>query len=366
MSSRRKFLQLAGAGLLGAWGRPWLAAGHSAPRSAQRRRDWHRLAAADWPEGPANLLGRGVLGWGAPIVTRPHPDGTLLGHVYPDDVVRIQREVVGLGMAYHTHVWYELDEGFVYKPHLQPVYNLPQAPLAAVPADGVWVEVSVPFIDGLAQPQPEAAVVYRLYYSAIFQVVAVVAGADGQSWYQITMETGIVLFVPAPTMRVIGDEELAPIAPDVDPLEKLIVVDLVAQALSAFEGEREVYHAPISSGANYFGEDGTTLLNGTPDGAHPIWSKRLSRHMQGGTVDAGYDVPGVGWVAYFASNGAALHSTYWHNDFGIPKSHGCLNCRPADAQWLFRWTAPHVPYRPGHVTVNWENRGTTVALRSAA
>ncbi|MGH2524736.1 MAG: L,D-transpeptidase, partial [Anaerolineales bacterium] len=115
--------------------------------------------------------------------------------------------------------------------------------------------------------------------------------------------------------------------------------------------------------ANYFGEDGQTLLNGTPSGAHPIWSKRISRHMQGGTLDAGYDLPGVGWVCYFASNGAALHSTYWHNDFGIPKSHGCLNCRPEDAKWLFRWTAPQVPYQPGDITVNWDNRGTTVDIQ---
>jgi lipoprotein-anchoring transpeptidase ErfK/SrfK len=70
----------------------------------------------------------------------------------------------------------------------------------------------------------------------------------------------------------------------------------------------------------------------------------------------------VGWVSYFSSNGAALHSTYWHNDFGIPKSHGCLNCRPEDAKWLFRWTAPLVPYQPGDVTVDWDHRGTAVEL----
>jgi lipoprotein-anchoring transpeptidase ErfK/SrfK len=85
--------------------------------------------------------------------------------------------------------------------------------------------------------------------------------------------------------------------------------------------------------------------------------------MSGGTLEGGYDLPGIGWVSYFASNGAALHSTYWHNDYGRPKSHGCLNCRPEDAKWIFRWTMPHVPYEPGDLTVDWENRGTTVDIR---
>jgi hypothetical protein len=370
MPSRRTFLKLAGAAALGAAVPPW--AWSYAPglkwaarqRAAGQHARLERLA-QDWPEGPGVRLGRGSLGWGAPILTRPHPEGQLLGHVYPDEVVPIVREVVGLGMAYHTHVWFEVENGYVYSTSLQPVMNLPQAPLDVVPADGVWTEVSVPFVDARQRPDPNAPVVYRLYYSSIYKILDRVAGPDGQPWYQVGMETQITMFAPATAFRVITADELTPISPEVDPSEKKVVVYLTDQAISAFEGEREVHRARISSGANYFGEDGVTLLNGTPQGAHNIWSKRISRHMQGGTIDAGYDVPGVGWVAYFASNGAALHSTYWHNDFGIPKSHGCLNCRPQDAQWLFRWTMPHVDYQPGDVTVNWENRGTVIDLQGA-
>ena len=335
-----------------------------------QRRSWRPGAAYqlddDWPTGPDVRLGRGALGWGAPILSRPHPEGALLGHVWPDDVVHIAREVVGLGMAYHTHVWFELDDGYVYAPSLQPVYNLPQTPVARLPADGLWGEVSVPYVDGRTQPDAASPVVYRLYYSSVFHLTDVVSDAGGQPWYRVKMETGYTLYSPAAAFRIIQADELTPLAPNVDPADKRVVVYLAEQALSAFEGQTEVFRTRISSGANYFGEDGVTLQNGTPEGPHPIWSKRISRHMQGGTVDAGYDVPGVGWVAYFASNGAALHSTYWHNDFGIPKSHGCLNCRPEDAHWLFRWTAPNVPYDPGEVTVNWDNRGTTVDLQEAA
>ena len=79
-----------------------------------------------------------------------------------------------------------------------------------------------------------------------------------------------------------------------------------------------------------------------------------------------WDIPGVAWVGYFAGNGEALHSAYWHNDFGRPKSRGCINMRPADAKWLFRWTLPVVTYEPGDITVDWENRGTMVDIRVEA
>lgn len=358
MRSRRSFLKLAGAAAVGAllprqfYASPNLGAG---PLPSQP-------LDATWPEGPGVRLGRGALAWGAPILTRPHPEGVNVGYVYPDDVVRIVREVVGLGMAFHTHLWFELEKGYVYAPYLQPVMNLPQVPLISVPSDGVWTEVSVPYVDARAQASASAKRVYRIYYSAIFQISEVVTGDDNTPWYHVAMETGEAMYAPAKAFRVVQADELTPISPDVDPNEKRVEVYLVEQALGAFEGKREVYRTRISSGANYFGPDGHTLLNGTPGGAHPIWSKRISRHMQGGTIANGYDVPGVGWVSYFSSNGAALHSTYWHNDFGIPKSHGCLNCRPEDAKWLFRWTAPLVPYQPGVITVDWDHRGTTVEL----
>jgi lipoprotein-anchoring transpeptidase ErfK/SrfK len=56
-----------------------------------------------------------------------------------------------------------------------------------------------------------------------------------------------------------------------------------------------------------------------------------------------FDLPGVPWCTYFHWNGSALHGAYWHNDYGRPRSHGCLNLRPEDAKWLYRWTQPAVP-----------------------
>jgi lipoprotein-anchoring transpeptidase ErfK/SrfK len=282
----------------------------------------------------------------------------------PEEIVVIRREIVGLGMMPHNHVWYELDDGFVYSSYVVPARNLPQAPVSAVPADGLWSEVCVPYVEGRRQPSPDAAVLYRLYYSATFKVAEVVPLSSGEIWYRVGTEVYPNMYAPASAFRVIGADEITPISPGAD--NKSLVVDLTGQAITAYEGQAEVYRARISSGAQFFGEDGRTLVGGTGAGTRHIWQKRISRQMQGGTREAGYDLPGVAWVAYFASNGEALHSTYWHNDFGRPKSRGCLNLRPDDAKWLFRWTTPAVPYYPGDIIVNWDNRGTTVDIRVEA
>ena len=317
-----------------------------------------------WPSGPDVLLGRMVWPWGIKILSRPHPDGAELGQLNADDVVRIVREVVGKGVFPRNHVWYELEQGYVYKPYLQPVRNIHNPPVMALPADGLWAEVSMPYVDGRVQPAPDAKVLYRLYYSSIFKIKEVLTSADGTVWYRADTETEVRLYAPAEAFRIISADEITPLSPGAE--KKRVVVDLSEQALSAFEGKAEVFRAKISSGALFFGEDGKTLTSGTPGGDHIIWQKRVARHMQGGTRDSGYDLPGVGWVAYFASNGAALHSTFWHNDFGTPKSHGCLNCRPEDAKWLFRWTAPAVPYEPGNITVNMSSPGTVLNIRVEA
>jgi lipoprotein-anchoring transpeptidase ErfK/SrfK len=56
-----------------------------------------------------------------------------------------------------------------------------------------------------------------------------------------------------------------------------------------------------------------------------------------------YDLPGVPWICYFTEDGISFHGTYWHNDFGKPRSHGCINLSPAAARWVYRWTYPYVP-----------------------
>lgn len=120
--------------------------------------------------------------------------------------------------------------------------------------------------------------------------------------------------------------------------DKHIEVDLTHQRLSAFEGNTKVYDFPVSTGKWY----------PTPTGTFHIWTKIKSTLMSGGDPTAGdyYYLPNVPWVEFFSNNeisqgrGFSLHGTYWHNNFGHPMSHGCVNMTIADAKTLFDWTTP--------------------------
>jgi hypothetical protein len=144
--------------------------------------------------------------------------------------------------------------------------------------------------------------------------------------------------------------DLESINPDVE--EKRIRINLNYQTLSCFEGRNEVFYCRISSGAKFDAEGNPVDKWSTPLGSHPIWRKVISLHMSGGTTGGGYDLPGIGWTTLFVGTGIAIHGTYWHNNFGVPMSHGCVNARPEDAKWIFRWTQPEVSYEPGDMTVS--------------
>jgi lipoprotein-anchoring transpeptidase ErfK/SrfK len=63
----------------------------------------------------------------------------------------------------------------------------------------------------------------------------------------------------------------------------------------------------------------------------------------GDIASNGFDLPGVPWVLYINEAGISFHGTYWHNDYGFPHSHGCINMAPQAAKWLYRWSMPTVP-----------------------
>jgi lipoprotein-anchoring transpeptidase ErfK/SrfK len=79
----------------------------------------------------------------------------------------------------------------------------------------------------------------------------------------------------------------------------------------------------------------------------------------GNPAATGYDLPGVPWVSYITKSGVSFHGTFWHNDFGTPHSHGCLNLSMEDAKWLYLWTLPVV--LPGQDYV-YEKYGTKVEI----
>ena len=111
---------------------------------------------------------------------------------------------------------------------------------------------------------------------------------------------------------------------------KWIRVDLSEQTVVAYEGDRPIRAFVVSSG-----------LKRTPTvtGEFRIKMKVKSQTMTGGEGNDYYNLPNVKWVQYFYQE-YSFHGTYWHNNFGEPKSHGCLNMTNADAKWLFDWAGP--------------------------
>jgi len=107
------------------------------------------------------------------------------------------------------------------------------------------------------------------------------------------------------------------------PGEKWIDINLSRQTLTAYVGQTPVFTAVVSTG---------TSRTPTVVGTYSIYVKYLSTPMSG----PGYYLPNVPYTMYFY-RGYGIHGTYWHNNFGTPMSHGCVNMRTSDAQWLYNW-----------------------------
>ena len=122
---------------------------------------------------------------------------------------------------------------------------------------------------------------------------------------------------------------------------KWIDVSILRQSLTAYEGTRPVYVTLVSTGADGLGDPKET--RSTIQGAFLIHTKHVTVTMDGDEDDEDrFDFRDVPFVQYF-TEGYALHAAYWHDDFGTPRSHGCVNLAPIDAAWLFGWTTPEVP-----------------------
>jgi lipoprotein-anchoring transpeptidase ErfK/SrfK len=262
----------------------------------------------------------------------------------------------------HNPVWFRFADGYAHSGNLQQVRWLPQNAVMALPANGALFEVSVPFTRSHRKPDAESDPLYRLYYQSTHWVEKVVEGADGRPWYQIVDDVLYIrYFAPAEHLRRIHADELRPISPDVPAREKRIEVSLARQELMAFEAGRLILRTRISSGI----PDSRPKENGvptiTPDGTFHVTKKTPMRHMGDGHITAdleAYELPGVPWVSFFHETGVAFHGTYWHTDFGIPRSHGCVNMRPEEAKWLYRWATPGANARDRFVS----GYGTTVLV----
>jgi len=235
---------------------------------------------------------------------------------------------------------------------VQPVETNYQKSTLEIPSSGQLGEITVPYSITKLDPNFWAKSGYRVYFGTTHWVIGVSVNRYEKSvWYEIYdryLDTSY--FVPAADMRLVPDNELTLLSPDVAAERKHIYVDTTAQSVTAFEDDNAVLIARCSSGGK-----GTR----TPLGTFETFHKWPTNHMTNdGAAGAGqgYDLPGVPWVSFFTGTGVSFHGTYWHNDYGKPRSHGCVNLSPADAKFIYRWSLPTVPagvqylYKPGEGT----------------
>lgn len=348
--SRREFLQSAGIGFGGLALPAWFVE-HVRAETAPAP------LLPDFP--PAEELGR-VIGGRVPVKLRPDIDSQDVAFINDDDVLPWLSEVVGKRPLWYSQRFVETPQGYVYAPNLQRVRNQVNQPLRAMPApDGFWAEVTVPYVD-LALANPPARSPWlkngakpRLYYSQVMFVDQIKRDESGNVWYRVKEKYGTfgdIFWAAAAAFRPVSDDEISPLSPEVE--DKQVVVNLNEQSMTCLENGREAYFCRVSTGGKWDKDGNPSEDWATPLGAHTIWRKMISVHMTGGTTGGGYDLCGIGWTTLFSSNGVAVHSTFWHNSYGIPKSHGCVNAQPEDAKWVFRWTNPGVPYALGDVTIS--------------
>jgi len=174
---------------------------------------------------------------------------------------------------------------------------------------------------GVAPDNPPVDEVYHNQMLRILETRQV----GGINWYRIGEDRWVY-------GRSVAVARFKPRPSSIGPSERWVGVCLKEQTAVAYEGDRPVYAAMVATG-----------LPGTPtvQGIFRTWWRVPSRRM----VGPGYYLEEVTWTCYFYA-GYALHAAYWHDAFGRPRSHGCVNMSPYDAWWVFRWSEPDGPHSP--------------------
>ncbi len=342
--SRRDFLKLSGLGLLGLSlpGRDRLPLLRAPLQPFLLRSDgsWtlprSKLLDDDFPNQQGRVTSRLI--W---IFDAPSFNARRVNLYWRDSIVNISGISISQDAGDYNRVWYEIGtEGYAYSGTIQPVQTLLNAPSLDIPAEGALAQVTVPYTDAHEQPRLDSRGVYRMYYDTVHWIMsASTSSSDGKIWYQVLDDKWNELYyAPGEHLRLISADELAPLSPDVPDSQKKVQVRLDDQLVLAYENGQPVFATRAATGAIFLLGTYTT-----PTGHFMTFHKRPTRHMANGDITAsGYDLPGVPWVMYFTESGLSLHGTFWHNDFGHPKSHGCVNLSVEAAKWLYRWTNPAV------------------------
>lgn len=189
-------------------------------------------------------------------------------------------------------------------------------------------------------PGTEYPVVLRIRNGIVLKVAGTITNDQGEEWYKIEQDANIRYperiksdwYVAASVVHAFNDDGDHRVQKgDTSTSTKRIVIDLKKEMLYAYDGDTLFMEQAISTGLTD---------TPTPRGTFSVFYMTPSRYMQGplpGISSQAYDLPGVPWNLYFTTDGAAIHGAYWHDHFGHPWSHGCVNLPPEKAKELYLW-----------------------------
>ena len=279
------------------------------------------------------------------VYEKPEMDAAYVRDHYRDELINVYYAFTPpTGPAYNS-LWYRVWGGYMHSAYLQPVKIHFNNVLNTIREGGQLAEVSVPFTQSYRYSKAYGwEPVNRLYFQSTHWITGLDEGPDGEPWYRFTDELQPVdYFALAVHFRPIPDEEFAPLSPDLPFEAKRIEVSLKAQTLTAYEDDQPVFFTKVSTGIADPNPKPGQIPTSTPVGRYNVFSKMPSKHMGNARLTDNledYVLMGVPWTCFFVETGVALHGTYWHNNYGWPMSRGCVNLRPEDAKWLFRWVTP--------------------------
>lgn len=287
------------------------------------------------------------------IYKEPWDESQIMYQRFRNDLLNVYFEVNSEHGPGYNPKWYRVWGGYVHSAYLQEVethlnevdYSVNERPLP-----GTLAEVTVPFTQAyLNRTGKKWEEIFKLAYQSVYWVTAVTLGPDGRPHYRLkdasidfdTMD----YYVPAEHLRIIPEYELYPITPEIPVENKRIEVSISRQEMTCYEYDTPIKTLKVSTGIPSAKRPGV-IPTSTPTGEFNIINKVPSHHMGEGQITAdpeAYELPGTPWVCYFEpKTGIAFHGAYWHNNFGMAMSHGCVNMPVNESKWLFRWARPNI------------------------
>ena len=306
-------------------------------------------------ENSWQLHGRAI--YTVAVYEEPNTKSKRLGTYQRDESFLILEEIRAHFSAYNN-LWYRIENGYVHSAWVLPIQRYPLQPfIQNIGEWGFWGEVAPIYTEGYTSPSTNSGKKYRFYGGCVFHVIETAVDEGGQGWYKVVddyppRQNTNHQWVLARDLRRIPRAEITPINPFAG--NKRIEVNLDNQSLTCFEDNTLVFQTLVASGL--------AGQHATPKGQHCTLLKQASRHMsnipypgmEGPASNPGdrFDLPGIPWNIFFDLEGRAIHGAYWHNDFGIRRSHGCLNVGMKAAQWIYRWVHPIGGYEDEFIRSN--------------